>query len=279
MAVSIGAGLHASTWAHLATPGGAPAGWRAGGACGALLHGRADGGGALLSGDDDARRRADADAGAGACRGVAAADPVADLRWRVPARRAEGRRDHRHGADGKAGRHGRAREHDRGPAGRYRGGGRASPDRPQVVHVRADVGCLPDDRADRCRADVLPGAARLARWNHERREAAAAERQARQPLERLIGGRAGWRTRLARRRGRARHSRDHRNGDGNAARLRRQLGRLDAQRAGPGAPSRAPPDRFPETARRPAADGARAGGHGAGRGGSHRARLPASAQL
>ena len=70
----------------------------------------------------------------------------------------EDRPDARHGHDGEAGRHRRARQRRPRPS-RSAGGRRISPHRPQMVHVGADVGRLPGAGAGAGRAHLLSRAA------------------------------------------------------------------------------------------------------------------------
>jgi hypothetical protein len=70
----------------------------------------------------------------------------------------EDRADAWHGDDGEAGRYGRARQSRHAPTGQ--GSNLLSPHWPQMVHVGADVGCLPDVGTDKPEGRVLlPGAA------------------------------------------------------------------------------------------------------------------------
>ena len=136
--------------------------------------------------------------------------------------------------------------------------------RAQMVHVGADVRRVPGAGAGAGRAHLLPHAALPARRQRQRAAFPAAEGQARQPLQCLVGSRI--RRRLAWRvgeegRGHAHH---HRDGAAHAARLRDLLGRHDAHGAGASAASRAPSHRVPEEARRSADDAHGARRHGAG---------------
>ena len=143
-------------------------------------------------------------------------------------------------------------------AGRSRGGRRHLPaDRPQVVLLRADERRVPRAGADRGGRRLLPRAPRARRRHPQRLCAATAEGQARQPLQRLLGGRA--RRHLGgpgRRRG-SRHPHDPRHGRGHPARLHPRLGLDDAGCPGAGDPPRAAPVRLRRAARRPAPDAER----------------------
>ena len=126
----------------------------------------------------------------------------------------EARRHHRHGHDGEAGRHRRARQHDDGRAGRRRRARRRVPHhRPQMVHVGADVRRLPGAGAGAGRALLLPDAALPARRQRQRAALPAPQGQARQPLQCLLRGRVPRRARLADRRGGPRRPDHHRDGD------------------------------------------------------------------
>ena len=107
----------------------------------------------------------------------------------------------------------------------------------------------------------------------------AAQGQARQPLECLLGGGVPGRARLADRRGGPRRPDHHRDGDVHAARLRGRLRRPDAAGACQRHPSLPASQRVPEASRRPAADDAGAGRSGARRGGGDGAVVPPVAQL
>ena len=87
---------------------------------------------------------------------MGAARDDAQIRPGAEAAGRKGRADARHGHDREAGRHRRARQHHPGGAGRQR---LLPPDRPQMVHVGADVGCLPGAGAGAGGAVLLPGAA------------------------------------------------------------------------------------------------------------------------
>ena len=102
-----------------------------------------------------------------------------------PARR-EARRPGRHGDDREAGRLRRPRQHHgRPPAERRRPRRRVRADRPQVVHVGADVRRLPGAGPGRRRHLLLPLPALDARRRAQPLPPAAAQGQARQPLQRL----------------------------------------------------------------------------------------------
>ena len=159
MAMSVAEGLHCSS---LGPPGASPAPSPAGrqrGALGRLLHGDPDGGGAPVPDHHDQRR------GARRC----CCNPRSPRRgcprsWRATTTRAssrprQARRHHRHGHDGEAGRHRRARQYHACRAGRRRRARRGvHPHRAQVVHVGADVRRLPGAGAGPGRAVVLPHA-------------------------------------------------------------------------------------------------------------------------
>ena len=87
------------------------------------------------------------------------------------------------------------------------GSGFYPPHRPQMVHVGADVGCVPGAGAGGRGAVVLPGAAHPGRRHQQRFSLPAAEGQARQPLQRLVRGRVRQRHRPDGRRARAPASR------------------------------------------------------------------------
>ncbi len=186
------------------------------------------------------------------------------------------RRHPRHGHDGEAGRHRRARGDDQGRAGRRR---RIPHHRPQVVPVGADVGCLPRPGAGARRPHLLSDAALPARRQRQRAASAAAEGQARQPLQRF--GRGGIPRRLCarHRRGGTRRRHHHRHGHLHPPRLRRRLGGPDALCARQCHPPRRAPQRVRQEARRAAGDAAGAGRHGARRRGGGRARVPPRARL
>ena len=84
------------------------------------------------------------------------------------------------------------------------GGEFLPPHRPQMVHVGADVGRLPRARPGERGAVLLPGAAHAGRRHRQRLSLPAAQGQARQPLQRLVGSRIRQRHRRDGRRGRAR---------------------------------------------------------------------------
>ena len=137
--------------------------------------------------------------------------------------------------------------------------------RPQVVPVGADVGRLPRPGAGARRPDLLSDAALPAGRQRQRAAFAAAEGQARQPLQRF--GRGGIPRRLCAgdRRGRARRRHHHRHGHLHASRLRRRLGGADALCARQCHSSRRAPQRVRQEARRAAGDAAGAGRYGARR--------------
>ncbi len=94
-----------------------------------------------------------------------------------------------------------------------------------------------------------------ARRQSQRDPDRAAEGQARQPLQRLLGGDVSRRRGNACRRGRSRRSGDHRDGDPDPARLRRLLRRADALHAGQRGSARQIPHGVSTQADRSAADG------------------------
>ena len=159
------------------------------------------------------------------------------------------------------------------------GSGFYPPDRPQMVHVGADVGCLPGAGAGGRGAVLLPGAAHPGRRHRQRLSLPAPEGQARQPLQRLVRGRVRRRHRRDGRRAGRRHQDDHGHGDADPARLRRRLVRADAGRARRGRPPHAPSRGLRQAAGRPAADAARARRHGARRRRRLGAVVPAGALL
>ena len=94
--------------------------------------------------------------------------------------------DHRrHGDDREAGRHGCARQHHRGRAAGRRP---LCAHRAQMVHVRADVRRLPRAGLRAARAVLFLPAAFSRGRPAQRHPHPAAERQAGQSLERLLGG-------------------------------------------------------------------------------------------
>ncbi len=170
-------------------------------------------------------------------RPVGAAAGVHRLRPRAAPGRRQGRRPGRDGHDREAGRvrpvghvH-RGRAHRRRPARGRRG---LPPHRPQVVLLGADERPVPragPRRLGHRPADLLRRPAR-ARGRHPQPLApAAAQGQARQPLERLQRGRARRHLgRAARRRGR-RPAHDPADGQRHPAGLRGGVGGHDARRA------------------------------------------------
>ena len=167
---------------------------------------------------------------------MGAARDDAQIRPGAEAAGRKGRADARHGHDREAGRHRRARQHHQGRAGRRR---LLPPHRPQMVHVGADVGCLPGAGASAGGAVLLPGAAADRRGREQRLPLPAAEGQARQPLERLVRGRIRRRHRRDGRRAGRRHQDHHGHGDADQARLRGGLVGADARRACRGRPPHA----------------------------------------
>ncbi len=165
----------------------------------------------------------------------------------------------RHGDDREAGRLGRPREHDGGDAAqRRRPGSRVRADRPQVVHVGADVRRVPRPRAGRGRALVLSHAPLHAGRRAQPDSDPAAQGQARQPLERVERGRVRRRLGADGRRGGARRADDHRDGQPHPPRLhaRRRVGH--ARRGRQRDPPHRRPRRLRQAADRPAADAKRA---------------------
>ena len=105
-------------------------------------------------------------------RGLGGQDPGGRVRPRRAAGRRQARRADRHGDDREAGRLGPARHHHP-----RRADGAALPaDRPQVVLLGADVGCLPDAGPDRGRAVVLLRAALAGRTAAATRSTCSASR-------------------------------------------------------------------------------------------------------
>ena len=171
----------------------------------------------------------------------------------------EARRPRRDGDDREAGRLRRARQHHRRPAGeRRRPRGRVRADRPQVVHVGADVRRLPRPRPGRRRHLLLPLPALDPRRRAQPLPPPAAQGQARQPLQRLQRDRVRRRLGLAGRRGGRRRADDHRDGQPHPARLRDRRRHRDARRGRAGDPPRRPPLGLRHDADRPAADAQRA---------------------
>ena len=112
------------------------------------------------------------------------------------------------------------------------------PDRPQVVHLGADVRRLPGSRAGARGPQLLLPAAGPARRQPQPNVPAAPQGQARQPRQRLQRGRVRRRHRVARRRGGARRAHHHRDGQPHPPGL--HTGQRDqyAQRTGPRHPPR-----------------------------------------
>ena len=106
--------------------------------------------------------------------------------------------------------------------------------RPQVVLLGADVGRVPHARPGAGRPDLLSGAA-LAGGRAQRHRAAAAEGQAGQPRQCLVGDRVSRRAGASPRRRGAGGAHDHRDGASYPARHRGGAGRADARGAGRGA--------------------------------------------
>ncbi len=164
-----------------------------------------------------------------------------------------------HGDDREAGRLRRARQHDRRTRAERRWRRRRVRDRrPQVVLLGADVRPVPRARAGRGGPLVLLDAADPARRLAQRVSHPAPEGQARQPLERLEGGRVPRRLGAHGRRARPRRADDHRDGRAHAPGLRDRRRRRDAQRRRLGHSARRSPQRLRQDADRPAADAQRA---------------------
>ena len=131
----------------------------------------------------------------------------------------QARPDRRHVDDREAGRLRRTGQHDDGAP--VDGGGRhLRAGRPQVVHLGADVGHVPDARAGAGRAVLLPGAAGAARRRTQRDALPPPQGQARQQVQRLVRDRVRRRDRLAGRRGGPRRPDHRRDGQHDPARLR-----------------------------------------------------------
>ena len=96
---------------------------------------------------------------------------------------------------------------------------------------------VPGPRAGAGRAVLLPGAAGAARRRAQRDAADAAQGQARQQVQRLVGDRVRRRGRLARRRGGPRRADHRRDGQHDPARLRDRHRRRHAHRDGPWPPT------------------------------------------
>ena len=120
------------------------------------------------------------------------------------------------------------------------------PDRPQVVHLGADVRHLPGAGAGAGRTVVLHAAADPARRHPQPDVPAAAQGQARQPRQRLERGRIRRRHRLAGRRGGPRRPDHHRDGQPHPAGLHAGQRHQHAHRADP----RHPPRPAPKSVRR-----------------------------
>ena len=216
-------------------------------------------------------------------RRVGAAGNRHALRPAPDSRRREGRGDRGHGDDREAGRLRRARQHDTGAAAeRRRRWRRVRAHGPQVVLQRTDVGCLPRARPDGREpglAVLLLASADPPGRKPQRVPHPAAEGQARQPLERLLGDRAARRLGADGRRARPWRADDHRDGRAHAPGLRDRLGGGDAhgrrQRASP----HCPPQRVRQDADRPAADAQRARRPVRGVRGDHRAGDAPGARL
>ena len=129
-----------------------------------------------------ARRRRDR-------QGVDPAAGLHRLRPGAPGAVDQARPAGRHGHDREAGRLGRAGQRHRGPAHGDRRHLHAA--RPQVVHLGADERRLPRARPGRGRRHLLPRPARAARRHPQPARRRPAQGQARQPLQRVVGARAG----------------------------------------------------------------------------------------
>ena len=135
--------------------------------------------------------------------------------------------------------------------------------RAQMVSLRADVRRLPGAGAGAGRAHLLLRAALSARRLGQCAAPAAAQGQARQPLQCFERSRVRRRLRLARRRGRRRRPHHHPDGAADAARLRARLGGLHAHGAGAGRAPLPPSLGVPAAPLRPADDARGAGRSGA----------------
>ena len=255
-------GLHAAPWAADHT---APHLRRAPGFV-AWSPGRA---GPRLPDLDDVRRRPGAAHRRRAGQGVGAAADRHRLRAGLRLARRQARRARRHGDDGEAGRLRRPGQHHRRAVAADRRRRRLPLGRPQVVLLGTHVRRVPRARPGRGRADLLRRAAGAARRQPQPIRAAAAEGQARQPVQRLGGDRARRHPRLAARRRGPRRA--HHPGDGrrHPARLRARLRRADAAGRRRGGLARAAPLGLRRPAGRPASDAAGARRpRGRGRGGA-----------
>ena len=144
----------------------------------------------------------------------------------------KGRADARHGHDREAGRHRCARQHRPGPSGPA-AASTASP----ATNGSCRRRCRTPSWCWRRRSEglscfLVPRL--LGDGDGQRLPLPAAEGQARQPLQRLVGGRVRRRHRRDGRRARRRHQDHHGHGDADPARLRRRLVGADAGRAGRG---------------------------------------------
>ena len=265
MAESVREGLHASTWQPDGTPAAAPA--EVARAARFYMVAQVENG--HMCPITMTRASVAALAAAPALRGaVLPKIALPPVRPELPAVARKIRDDARHGYDREAGRHRCARQHH---ARRARW--RCVPDhRPQVVHVGADVRRVPGAGAGGRRSELFLHAALSPGRRNQRAAFPAIERQARQPLQRVIGG--GVRQRLCRPcwRGGAGHPDHPADGATDPARLRDLLSRHDARGPGAGAAPLPASQRFPETSVRPADDANGAGRHGGSRSKAHSRR-------
>ena len=269
----IGHGLAAAPWESERAAPARPS-------CRRLLRVVADRAGPRLPDLDDVRRSAGAASRRRDRQGVDAPAGLAPLRPRRPRPHRQGRRAGRHGHDREAGRLGRPGQRDRGPA--HVGGRLLHAARAQVVHQRADERPVPRPRAGRGRRDLLRGAARAGRRDAQPARRGAAQGQARQPLQRVLGAGARRDRRAAPRRRGPRRTHDHRDGGRDPARLRPRLRVADAARAGRGVVARLaplglrrPPGRQAAHAERHRRPGRRVGGRDRARAAARRRGRPA----
>ena len=197
-----------------------------------LLPGR---GRRRLSDLDDLLGGAGAPQAARAGRGMGAANPLQRLRPAPDRGRREGGLALRHGDDREAGRLRRAGQHHGRPTDqRRRPRGRVRDHRPQVVLLRPPVRRVPRPRPDRGRHLLLPDAAPAPGWRAQPLPAPAAQGQARQSLQRVLGDRVRRRLDAPGRRGRRRSPNDHRDGQSHPPRLRERERHGHARRRRPG---------------------------------------------
>ena len=152
----------------------------------------------------------------------------------------------------------RANYHDRDAGRRFLYHHRA-----QMVSLGADVRRLPGAGAGAGRADLFLHAALSARRLGQCAAVAAAQGQARQPLQCVERSRIRRRLRAAGRRRGRRRAHHHPDGAVDAARLRARVGRLHAHGAGAGRAPLPLSHRVPEASVRPADDARGAGRSGA----------------